>query len=743
MRETWNLFKLITNKIGRQVWQIDEPTEGWESLEGKALLNKLDRDFRWNKYPNPNSADQVFRGQQTAVKDIGKPANDTTEAARKAIHFYTGIQAQSGHWPGDYGGPHFLAPGLVIASYVTDTPLPLPHQTLLKRYFLNHQNADGGWGLHLEGSSTMFGTVLHYVALRLLETDSSDPAISAARSWIHENGGATYIPSWGKFYLSLLGVYEWQGCHSLLPELWLLPRWLPVHPGNYWCHARMVYLPMGYCYGHRITAKPTALTAALRTELYPENYDEINWTAARDRCARPDLYYPPRALLKVLNFFTNTYEKIAPQGLRKKALQFTLDYINAEDEQTNYIDIGPVNQVINSIAVWHAYGSGSQQFKKHVERWFDYLWIAEDGMKMNGYNGSQLWDTAFAAQALLENHTTVNCNESLRKAGEFIRVSRIEEEVRDHKKFFRHDSVGGWPFSNAEHGWPITDCTAEGLKTYMLLEEEGLLNPAAQMPAEKLEQSVDLLLSFQNPNGGWASYELIRGPEWLEWLNPSAIFGNIMVEYTYVECSSASVQALLHFHQRHPGYKTEQVAKAIEKGIAFILSIQRPDGSWYGGWAVCFTYGTWFGVEALARYNRFKPSPRLSLALAKACDFLVSKQNGEGGWGEDFSSCVTKQYVQSGKAQVVNTAWALLSLMEAGYNNRQVLDKGIRLLLNRQTPEGDFPQENISGVFNHSCGISYTNYRNIFPIWALGRYNRLFGTGVEEFTEPFANQLVL
>ena len=28
----------------------------------------------------------------------------------------------------------------------------------------------------------------------------------------------------------------------------------------------------------------------------------------------------------------------------------------------------------------------------------DYLWVAEDGMKMQGYNGSQCWDTAFAVQ---------------------------------------------------------------------------------------------------------------------------------------------------------------------------------------------------------------------------------------------------------------------------------------------------------------------------------------------------------
>jgi hypothetical protein len=32
----------------------------------------------------------------------------------------------------------------------------------------------------------------------------------------------------------------------------------------------------------------------------------------------------------------------------------------------------------------------------------DYLWVAEDGMKMQGYNGSQCWDTSFCAQAMYE-----------------------------------------------------------------------------------------------------------------------------------------------------------------------------------------------------------------------------------------------------------------------------------------------------------------------------------------------------
>lgn len=36
--------------------------------------------------------------------------------------------------------------------------------------------------------------------------------------------------------------------------------------------------------------------------------------------------------------------------------------------------------------------------RRHLPRVYDYLWLAEDGMKMQGYNGSQLWDTSFAVQ---------------------------------------------------------------------------------------------------------------------------------------------------------------------------------------------------------------------------------------------------------------------------------------------------------------------------------------------------------
>lgn len=41
----------------------------------------------------------------------------------------------------------------------------------------------------------------------------------------------------------------------------------------------------------------------------------------------------------------------------------------------------------------------------------------------------------------------------------------------------------------------------------------------------RLCDAVDVMLTLQNPNGGFASYELIRGPQWLEWINPAEVFG--------------------------------------------------------------------------------------------------------------------------------------------------------------------------------------------------------------------------
>jgi lanosterol synthase len=64
---------------------------------------------------------------------------------------------------------------------------------------------------------------------------------------------------------------------------------------------------------------------------------------------------------------------------------------------------------------------------------------------------------------------------------------------------------------------------------------------------------------MRNSNGGFSTYETLRGGYLLELLNPSEVFGDIMIDYTYVELTSAVIQALDYFHRRYPKYRANEI----------------------------------------------------------------------------------------------------------------------------------------------------------------------------------------
>ena len=157
--------------------------------------------------------------------------------------------------------------------------------------------------------------------------------------------------------------------------------------------------------------------------------------------------------------------------------------------------------------------------------------------------------------------------------------------------------------------------------------------------------------------------------------------------------------------------------------MEYIGSSQRQDGSWFGSWGICFTYATWFAIESLASVGEtFENSTR----VRKACEFLISKQMQDGGWGESYKACETGIWSNHEQSQVVQTAWAVMTLMAAQYPDKNPIDCGIQLIMSRQQPNGEWLQEGIEGVFNKNCMISYPNYKFAFTIWALGRYSNLY-----------------
>ncbi|KAH8832610.1 terpenoid cyclases/protein prenyltransferase alpha-alpha toroid [Flagelloscypha sp. PMI_526] len=527
-----------------------------------------------------------FRRWRLLVNDGGrhtwhflKTDNENEEWQQNTVDkYWAGLDIFSltdGHWPGEYGGPMFLLPGLVIGSYITKMPFKEEERLEMIRYLFNLANKDdGGWGIHIEGHSTVFGTGLNYVALRLLGVDAEHPVCVKAR-------GCTGIPAWGKFWLSLLNVYDWAGNNPVPPELWLLPDWIPFHPHRWWIHTRNVYIPMSYLYGVRFQAEENDLILSLR-----QTTTSIYWPSQCNNICSADLYAPHSTLFEFIMGILSTYELCAIPPIRRRATQRAYELVVQEDENTAYQTLGPVSKMFN------------QSYKMHMIKRQDFMWLGPEGLRMTGTNGSQLWDLAFITQALAE--------------------TGLAEDEENQGDLIKALGMNPKHYNTQEQGYTVTDCTGEGLKAVLYLQ--GLSFTPKLISERRLCDAVDTMLSLQNSNGGFASYELVRAPHILEALNPAEVF----------ECTTSVITSLAIFRKQYPHYLK---GNTLQTAIRYLHAAQKPHGGWVGSWGICFTYAAMFALESLSLVGETYTTSSYS---KKACEFLIEKQREDGGWGESY-----------------------------------------------------------------------------------------------------------
>jgi lanosterol synthase len=572
------------------------------------------------------------------LPDLPK-AKTPLDAVRNGLSFFEKLQQPSGHWGCEYGGPMFLLPGVVMSWYVTKTPIPWYYATAIKDYlFARAHPDDGGWGLHIEAESSVFGTAMNYTILRLVGVEADHPKMVKARGTLHKLGGALRGPHWAKFWLSVLGVMKWDIVNPVPPELWLLPDWVPFAPWRWWIHMRMVFLAMGYIWSKRWVAEETDLVRELRQELFVEPWEEINWASHRNDIADADNYHPKSWLLNTINLLlVNIYNPyIRPKALAKKAEDWVSELIDMEDENTDFADLAPVNSVMNLVVCYIRDGPDAYSVKRHRERVHEFLWVTNEGLLCNGTNGVQCWDTAFAIQTVMDAGLTQDprWKPMLMNALEYLESQQIRENVREQARSYRQQRKGGWAFSNKDQGYAVSDCVSEALKSVIILQK----TPGfpTLIDDQRIFDAIDTLLTYQGPSGGCASYEPPRAGTWMEMLNAAEVFGRIMVEYDYPECTTAVVTALSLFHKHWPEHRGKEIESFIDRAVGYIKIAQFADGSWYGSWGICFTYATMFALESLSSigetYNNSTHSKR-------GCDFLVSKQRKDGGWSECYKVC--------------------------------------------------------------------------------------------------------
>ncbi|KAG6673257.1 hypothetical protein I3842_16G101900 [Carya illinoinensis] len=732
----------INNFIGREYWEFD-PNAG--TPEEHAKVERAREEYKKNRYKTKQSSDLLMRIQlrkENPRRPMPPPATvketeEITEKAvtitvRRALNNLSTLQAHDGHWPAEFGGPLFFLPPLVMALYITgdlSTVLSSHHRKEITRYLYNTQNKDGGWSFHIVGQSTMFGSALSYIALRLLgegPEDGENGAMANGRKWMLNHGGIVAMPSWGKFWVSVLGAYEWCGCNLLPPEFWLLPNSIPFSPSKMLCYCRLVYMPMSYLYGKRYVGPITELVKSIRRELYNEPYELINWNKARNTVAKEDLYYPHPLLQDLAwDFLQHVAEPLLKRWpfswVRERAIKAAIGHVRYEDEISRYLCIGCVEKVLCLFARW-VDDPNSEAYKFHLARLPDYYWIAEDGLKVQGL-GCQTWLAVFAIQAIMSCNLSEVYGPTLRKAHEFIKASQVQDDPPgDFKAMHRHMTKGCWTLSMQDYGWQVSDVTGEGLKVTLLFSQMPTDLVGEKMETQRYYDAVNVILSLQSKNGGFPAWEPRRASPWMQF-NPTEVFEDPLFEREYVECTSSALQGLAIFRKFYHKHRRTEIDSSISRALQYIQDVQEPDGSWYGNWGICYTYGTWFAISGLASCGRnYQNCP----AIRKACKFLISKQLPNGGWGESYLSSHNKVWtnVEGDQENVVQTAWALLALIEGGQAeiDPTPIHRGIRVLITSQMEDGDFPQQEITGVYFRYCGSNYAAYRDIFPLWALGEY---------------------
>ena len=326
------------------------------------------------------------------------------------------------------------------------------------------------------------------------------------------------------------------------------------------------------------------------------------------------------------------------------------------------------------------------------------------------YTTATVWNTSLINYALQE--AGVSSSEPM--------VERANEYLlnRQHYKYgdwIVHNSSGipgGWGFSDSNTINPDIDDTTASLRSIA----RNVQNQANFRQSWK--SGVEWILSMQNDDKGWPSFEKNTNSKLLEYLPIEK------AEFILTDPSSADLTGrTLEFLGSYTNLSNNH--SSIRSGIDWLSKNQQKNGSWYGRWGICYIYGTWAAITGLCSVGVLPSNPTIS----KAITWLKGIQNIDGGWGESCNSDIQNRYVPLKASTLTHTAWALDALIAAADQPTEPIKAGIDYLLNHLDKEDwttEYPKgQGMAGdIYFH-----YHSYRYIFPLLTLAHYQKKYIVG--------------
>ncbi|HVR63925.1 MAG TPA: squalene--hopene cyclase [Polyangia bacterium] len=569
----------------------------------------------------------------------------------------------------------------------------------------------GGWPQYLGGPAELSVSVLSYFALKVAGDDAGLPHMQRAREAILRLGGAARANSYTKYHLAFFGQLPWSAVPAIPPEMVFLPGGGPftVYDMSSW--SRTIFVPLAIIYARKpVVALPAACGVAELFGAPAGDGAAGNGGVAADT-AWKKLFFGVDRLLK-------GYERVPGAGaLRdlavKRAAAWMLERFQDSDGLSAILPA-----MANSVLALKVLGHREDDpLLREQLRYLDELLLgdAAAGTLRMQPCVSPVWDTVLSSHALAQAGLPAD-DPALRRAATWL-LGKQTQRRGDWAQ--RNDTPpGGWFFEHRNEFYPDVDDTCMALM--VLRQARADVAPATQEAA--VRRGLAWMLSMQNRDGGWASFDRDNDKRWLTEV-PFADH-NAMIDPSTADITGRVLESLSHFPEFTPAHPV------VARALAFLRRDQASDGAWYGRWGVNYIYGTWQVLRGLACIGEDRESP----TMRRGVRWLLDYQNDDGGWGETIASYDDPGQRGAGPSTPSQTAWALMGLLAGG--GPAIVDtapvrRGVRWLLERQDGDGTWEQAAWTGTgFPKVFYLNYHYYRHYFPLMALGQYARARGMAV-------------
>jgi squalene-hopene/tetraprenyl-beta-curcumene cyclase len=629
-----------------------------------------------------------------AVPSPAEAREQFTESLRECIasgvQYFLRIQEQEGYWWAELESNTTITSEYIMLHTILGSLDPVRKAAMVK-YLLKQQRSNGAWGLYYEDGGDLSTTVETYFALKLAGEDPRSEPLTRAREFILEKGGIEASRVFTKIWLALFGQYGWNKIPSMPVEVVLLPEHFAFNIYEFSSWARGTIVPL-------------SIVMALRPRFkLPRHLQIPELYSCEHPGRRRKPLTPTHRLFLLVDRVVKQYERRPIAALRKKAIEAARDWVlDHQEDSGDWAGIQP--PMVYSILALHYLGYSLEDppVAKGLRAMEDFCLEDEEGLRMQSCI-SPVWDTALTALALLD------CGEkpehpALQRAGRWL----IEKQVLTGGDWQVKNCCppGGWAFEFVNNKYPDVDDSAVVLVALERLK--------SAIPCDGVEQSLsrglEWCLSMQCQNGGWAAFDKENT---MMVLNRIPFADNeAMLDYPTADVSARVIEAMGTM-----GYGLTH--RAARRGIEFLRNLQEADGSWWGRWGVNYIYGTWSVLRALKAIGEDLSAPYVRAAM----EWLKVHQNDDGGWGETCDSYRDPALCGKGPSTASQTAWAVMGLIAGGEFDSPEAEKGIEYLVHNQKPDGTWDEPHFTGTgFPNHFYIRYHNYRNCFPLMALGQY---------------------